>query len=53
LRVIKVIMSKIKTLKLKKVKNATVRVDRTIETTATEIKFDNMTRFLMTVDPIP
>jgi hypothetical protein len=52
LRVIEVVKCKIKPLKLKKVEKAGVRVDRTIETAATEIKADHMTYVLITLNPI-
>jgi hypothetical protein len=53
LRVIEAIISKIKPLKLKKAEEAVVGVDRTIETTAIEIKVDHMTCVLIALNPIP
>ena len=53
MRMVEVIISKIKTLKMNKMEEAAAGVDRAIETTATKIKPNHMTRLLITLDAIP
>ena len=53
LRIIEVIISEIEHLKVNKMEKLVARVDRTIETTATEVKANHMTCTSITMDTIP
>jgi hypothetical protein len=53
LRVVKVIDGKDKPLEVNKAKKATGGVNRTIETTATEVEANYMTGVLIELHPIP
>ena len=47
-----VVESKIKPLKMDKVENATVRVNRTLKAAAGEVKIDDMTSVLMAINTV-
>jgi hypothetical protein len=53
LRIIEVITGKVQPLKVNKTEEGAVGVDRAVETTATKIKPNHMTRLFVTLDSIP
>ena len=53
LRLIEVIVGKVQPLKMNKVEEGAVGIDRTGEVTATKIKANDMTCLLIALDPVP